>query len=138
MGDWTDNQGLKRTIQTREWDTIPVPARKGLQPHDSIEDYAVARGLTRIGKGVPMEVALWRIKVVAENMKHPQAGTMLAAIDAAVAAMEGPEGVVARHSWNGGNVLVRYSPMVLSLGRGMGLGDAELDAVFRAAAAIPA
>ena len=61
---------------------------------------------------------------------------MLAQVSAAVASMPGAEGDVARIEWEFASTVERHSPLVLSLIATLGLTDAELDDLFRQAAAL--
>lgn len=76
---------------------------------------------------VPQSVMMWRVKAVLAEMGR------LEEIDAAILAMK-PTSPSVYFSWEYSSEITRNSPTVLSLGASFGL---DLDAIFRAAAAIP-
>ena len=61
---------------------------------------------------------------------------MLAQVNAAVASMPGAEGDAARIEWEFSSTVERHRPLVLSLTAALGLTDAQLDDLFRQAAAL--
>ena len=61
---------------------------------------------------------------------------MLAQVNAAVASMPGAEGDAARIEWEFSSTVERHRPLVLSLIAALGLTDAQLDDLFRQAAAL--
>lgn len=61
---------------------------------------------------------------------------MLAQVNAAVASMSGAEGDAARIEWEFSSTVERHRPLVLSLIAALGLTDAQLDDLFRQAAAL--
>jgi hypothetical protein len=73
---------------------------------------------------VPSEIANWRARAVLEI-----AG-LLPTVDAAIAALTGDAGIVARSAWNSGAPLARNGPTVLSLSSALGLSSAQVDAMF--------
>lgn len=79
---------------------------------------------------MPTEIPNWRAKAVLEL-----AG-LLPTVEAMLAAMTGPEGVVARAAWTAGAPLSRSGPTVLALTQQLGLTDAQVDAMFRQAVAL--
>lgn len=60
----------------------------------------------------------------------------LADVNAAIAAMQGPAGEAARIEWEYSQEVQRDKALVLALAPVLGLSDAELDALFVAAAAL--
>jgi hypothetical protein len=84
---------------------------------------------------VPLEVAAWRLHAIAALTPHGDI-TLATAIDAAIGALTEPSRTVADASWHRGTVVRRDSPTVLSLASGLGLEPADLDNLFRQAAAI--
>ena len=79
---------------------------------------------------VPGEIANWRAKAVLGL-----AG-LLAAVVTALDAMQEPARTVALAAWNGGADLARNGPTVLALAPVLGLTDAQVDDMFRQAAAL--
>jgi len=61
---------------------------------------------------------------------------MLAQVNTAVANMVGAEGDAARIEWEFSSTVERHRPLVLSLIAALGLTDAQLDELFRQAAAL--
>lgn len=61
----------------------------------------------------------------------------LPTINAAIAAMPGPQGEAARIEWEYSQEVQRDRGLVLSLGASLGLSESQLDALFTAAAAMP-
>jgi hypothetical protein len=55
---------------------------------------------------------------------------LLPTVDAAIAALTGDAGIVARAAWNSGAPLARNGPTVLSLSSALGLSSAQVDAMF--------
>lgn len=78
---------------------------------------------------VPAQVALWQARAVLDQMG------LLATVNAAVAASESP---ALRAVWEYGNVITRDSPGLAALAEALGLTDAQVDDLFRAAAALEA
>lgn len=62
------------------------------------------------------------------------AAGLLAQVDMAIASMPGTEGEAARIEWEYAQEVRRDWPVVVAIGDALGLGDAQLDALFRAAA----
>jgi hypothetical protein len=60
----------------------------------------------------------------------------LAAVNAAVAAMPGAQGDAARVEWDYRPTIERHHPLVLALAPALGWTDADLDALFIAAATL--
>lgn len=73
---------------------------------------------------IPNEIANWRARAVLEI-----AG-LLPTVDAAIAALNGDAGIVARSAWNSGAPLARNGPTVLALSSALGLSSAQVDAMF--------
>ena len=61
---------------------------------------------------------------------------LLATVDAAVAAMTGPEGDAARIEWEFRATVRRDSPLVVALASALGLNGATLDALFTTASTL--
>lgn len=78
---------------------------------------------------VPVEVQLWQARAVLDQMG------LLATVNAAVAASE--NGAL-KAVWEYGNVITRSSPGLAALAEALGLTDAQVDDLFRAAAALEA
>lgn len=79
---------------------------------------------------IPPEIANWRARAVLEI-----AG-LLPTVTAALNALEGDAGVVARAAWSAGAPLVRNGPTVLALANLLGLTAAQIDTMFLQAAAL--
>lgn len=79
---------------------------------------------------VPSEVPAWRLHAVAEI-----AG-LSAGIDAVLAQLPEPSRTVAVAAWHKGTVIQRYAPTTLALAAALGLPNAQVDDLFRQAAAI--
>jgi hypothetical protein len=79
---------------------------------------------------IPTEIANWRARAVLEI-----AG-LLPTVDAAIAALAGDAGIVARSAWHAGAPLVRHGPTVLALSSALGLTDEQVDAMFLRAEAL--
>lgn len=73
---------------------------------------------------IPSEIANWRARAVLEI-----AG-LLPTVDAAIAALTGDAGIVARSAWNSGAPFVRNGPTVTALSSALGLSSAQVDAMF--------
>jgi hypothetical protein len=73
---------------------------------------------------IPYEIANWRARAVLEI-----AG-LLPTVDAAIAALTGDAGIVARAAWNSGAPFVRNGPTVTALSSALGLTSAQVDAMF--------
>lgn len=83
-----------------------------------------------IPRPVPGEIANWRAKAVLEI-----AG-LLPTVEAALSAMPGEAGIVARNAWRDGAPFVRNGPTVTALAAVLGLTGEQVDAMFRQAAAL--
>lgn len=79
---------------------------------------------------IPREIANWRARAILELQG------LLPSIDAMIAAMTGPEGVVVRQAWQAGAPLARNGPTVLTLAPALGLTSQQIDDLFIAAAAL--
>jgi hypothetical protein len=81
---------------------------------------------------VPRSITAWQAKAGLAMTPHPQAGTMLAAAEAALAAMpEGAEKIVVLSAWNNNANFERTSPTILSFGTALGMTSDDLDNLFR-------
>jgi hypothetical protein len=61
---------------------------------------------------------------------------MLPAVEAAIAAMEGAPGDLARIDWEYAATVNRNDPLVVGLSAALAIDDAQLDALFTAASAL--
>lgn len=61
---------------------------------------------------------------------------LLSRVDTVINAMSSPQKEAARIEWEYSNALLRTNPLVLALAPALGLTDAQLDALFVAAAAL--
>ena len=61
---------------------------------------------------------------------------LIAQVDAAIQAMPGMEGDLARNDWEFRQTVERSSPLVSSLSAALGLTEAQLDTLFSQAAAM--
>lgn len=91
----------------------------GFHPPPFVEDVA----------DVPAQIALWQARAVLERRG------LLAAANSAVT-LAGDE--VLRAVWEYGNVISRSSPGLAALASALGLSGADVDALFREAAALDA
>jgi hypothetical protein len=73
---------------------------------------------------VPREIANWRARAVLEL------SGLLPAVEAAIAAMTGPESIVVRHAWQSAAPLARRGPTVAALAPALGLTAEQVDALF--------
>ena len=90
------------------------------------------------GPVVPDHVTKRQARAVLILTPHPQAGTMLAAVEAALDAIEDPvQRALARNEWDHSGVVERHRGLVSQVAGALGLSDEQLDAMFIAAAAIP-
>lgn len=81
---------------------------------------------------VPFSISAWQAKAGLAMTPHPQAGTMLAAAEAALAAMpDGAEKIVVLSAWNNNANFERTSPTILSFGTVLGMTSDDLDNLFR-------
>ena len=81
---------------------------------------------------VPRAITAWQAKAGLAMTPHPQAGTMLAAAEAALAAMpEGAEKIVVLSAWDNNANFERTSPTILSFGAALGMTSDDLDNLFR-------
>jgi hypothetical protein len=81
---------------------------------------------------VPHSITAWQAKAGLALTPHPQAGTMLVAAEAALAAMpEGAEKIVVLSAWNNNANFERTSPTILSFGAALGMTSDDLDNLFR-------
>jgi len=81
---------------------------------------------------VPRSITAWQAKAGLAMTPHPQAETMLAAAEAALAAMpEGAEKIVVLSAWNNNANFERTSPTILSFGTALGMTSEDLDNLFR-------
>lgn len=98
------------------------------KPLDFIASLEAGEGID--GPGVPQSVTIRQAK-----LQMSRAG-ILAAVDAAIAGMEGRAGDEARIEWQYATELRRAHPLVEALGPTLGLTDEEIDALFVEAAKI--
>jgi len=79
---------------------------------------------------VPKTIANWQARSVLEMQG------LLEAVDAAIAGMEGPEGIVARNAWQGAAPLYRKGPTIEALIPLLQLAEEQVDEMFIQAAAL--
>ena len=114
---------------------IPASRQGEMIAYDSIEDFLPTIGLESVEEHefpvappepvvVPQELANWQARAVLEI-----AG-LLPTVEAAIAALTGDAGIVARAAWNSGAPFVRNGPTVLALSSALGLSSAQVDAMF--------
>ena len=86
---------------------------------------------------VPSPITAWQAKAGLAMTPHPQAGTMLDAAEAALAAMpDGAEKIVVLSAWNNNANFERTSPTILSFGVTLGMTSDDLDNLFRLGASL--
>ena len=86
---------------------------------------------------VPISIKAWQAKAVLAATPHPDGGTMLAAAEAAIAAMpEGMEKIAIQSAWANNADFSRTAPTIVALAATLGINDARLNAMFIAAAAL--
>lgn len=79
---------------------------------------------------VPTEVPLWAFRAVLTVQGiAPQ-------VDGLIAALPEPQKTVAQVQWEFGNYIVRSHPLIVALGAQIGMTAAQIDDVFRQAAAL--
>lgn len=64
------------------------------------------------------------------------AAGLLASVNSTIASMPGPTGDAARIEWEFSSTVERHKPLVVSLTPALGLTDAQIDALFIAAATL--
>lgn len=101
-----------------------------LKTPDEAREIRRAAYLATLPPVVPKEIANWRARAVLEL-----AG-LLPAVEAALAAMPGDEGVVVRHAWDAGAPLVRAGATVTAMAGTLNLTSEQVDAMFIQAAAL--
>ena len=79
---------------------------------------------------VPREIQNWRARAILATMGK------LAEVEAALAALDEPQRTVVGIAWASGANLARRGPTVLSLAPQLGMTQADVDALFIAAAAL--
>jgi hypothetical protein len=99
------------------------------------------RALGLVGPGgipllpaAPRTVTNFQLRAALMAMPGPSGGTMYDAVDAAVHA----QGGVALQAWEYANEVNRTGPLVQQMAAGFGFSEAQLDALFTAAAGISA
>ena len=81
---------------------------------------------------VPQKISAWQAKAALQLTPHPQAGNMLVATEAALAAMPASsEKVVVMAAWNNQANFSRQSATILQFGVVLGMDSDALDALFR-------
>lgn len=100
----------------------------GTDPAKALQALVNGEDLPPMPPRVPREIANWRARAVLEL-----AG-LLPAVEAAIAGMGGPDGIVVRHAWQSGAPLARKGPTVSALAPALGLSDEQVDAMFIQAA----
>jgi hypothetical protein len=125
---------------------VTANAREGETLRDATEDELalIAQGgllrvvdgdLTEVPLPPPDEVAAWRLHAIAALTPHGDI-TLADAIDGLINSLTEPDRTVIHASWHRGTVVRRDSPTVLSLAAELALEPADLDNLFRQAAAI--
>lgn len=92
-------------------------------------DWEVAEGINT--HPVPQEVSMRQARLALRRAGH------LSNVQAALDAMTGDEGEEARIEWEFAGSVTRDSDLITSIGAGLGLTEAQIDDLFRAAAGIP-
>ena len=81
---------------------------------------------------VPSSITAWQAKAALSMTPHPQAGTMLVAAEATIAAMpDGSEKIVVQSAWANNANFERTSPTILSFGSALGMTSDDLVNLFR-------
>lgn len=81
---------------------------------------------------VPSPITAWQAKAALAMTPHSEAGTMLVAAEAALAAIpDGAEKIVVLSAWNNNAKFERTSPTILSFGAVLGMTSDDLDNLFR-------
>lgn len=96
----------------------------------SLASLAAGQTLPTTPPRIPREIANWRARAVLELQG------LLPRIDAMIADMTGPEGIVVRQAWQAGAPLARNGATVLTLAPSLGLTSQQIDDLFIAAAAL--
>lgn len=102
----------------------------GTDPASALQALINGEPLPPMPARVPREIANWRARAVLEL-----AG-LLPAVEAAIAGMGGPDGIVVRHAWQSGAPLARRGPTVAALAPLLGLADFQVDQMFIQAASL--
>lgn len=81
---------------------------------------------------VPRSITAWQAKAGLALTPHPEAGTMLAAAEAALNDMpDGAEKIVVLSAWTNNANFERTAPTILSFGAALGMSSEDLDNLFR-------
>lgn len=87
---------------------------------------------------VPDAVDTWRARAIMELTPHGE-GNLLQAVEALVEAIPDPATrIIARHQLTSAPHFLRGAAIVLALASELGLSEPQIDALFRAAEALPA
>jgi len=97
--------------------------------------HAAARA-AHLATTVPSEVPAWRLHAVASRTPYGDGVTLAEAIEGLITSLPEPTRTDVHASWHRGTVIRRHSPTVLSLAAELALDAADLDSLFRQAAAI--
>jgi len=111
-------------------DTVTVEPVAAMVSAEDFAEYIDTTPPAVISPPVPAEVANWRARAVLEL-----AG-LLPSVEAALGAMTGSEGIVARAAWQAGAPFVRNGPTVASIATALSLTSEQVDAMFVQAAAL--
>lgn len=105
------------------------------------DDIALYESITEAGQiytppsepePVPSPITAWQAKAALAMTPHSEAGTMLVAAEAALAAIpDGAEKIVVLSAWNNNAKFERTSPTILSFGAVLGMTSDDLDNLFR-------
>lgn len=122
---------------------IPVGRENDLPLYKSKSKFLTAMGLESVEdhvfpetpvalEPVPSSITAWQAKAGLAMTPHPQAGTMLVAAEAAIAAMpDGAEKIVVQSAWANNANFDRTSPTILSFGAALEMTSDDLDNLFR-------
>lgn len=80
---------------------------------------------------VPGTIRAWQAKAILKATSHPEAGTMFAAAEAAIAAMpDGLEKIAIQSAWDHNAEFSRDAPTIANLAAALGLSRNALDSMF--------
>jgi hypothetical protein len=135
-----DDGHIVNAVEADSVERVSVdPGQQALVWDDAIARYPIGAALTPPDPGpppVPEQVALFQARVIMATTPRG-GGTLLDAVDAAIDALPDPmEREIARQGILCANVMSRHGRVVTHLATALGLTDAALDDLFRAAAAI--
>jgi hypothetical protein len=133
--DGGNDSGTKPTLTSKQLERVQAIYADDIALYESITEVGQAfapPALTPTPIPVPHSITAWQAKAGLALTPHPQAGTMLVAAEAALAAMpDGAEKVVVLSAWNNNANFERTSPTILSFGAALGMTSDDLDNLFR-------